>query len=183
MDLNRVSTAISPPKARADNFLALRSPSRFRGALLLVLLAGLLLGSAHKFVTVVQVVDGDTIILETGQRIRLLGVNTPESGSTAKKPMERYGKEATEFTRRMAEGKRVRLEYDQATATRGYQDITPQKAILAYVFFENGTLLNAEIIRQGYGYAFSRYSFSRMEEFRNLEREARENRRGLWAER
>jgi endonuclease YncB( thermonuclease family) len=41
-------------------------------------------------------------------------------------------------------------------------------------------MLNAEIIRQDYGHAFTRYPFSRIEEFRFLEREAREQRRGLW---
>jgi len=51
---------------------------------------------------------------------------------------------------------------------------------LAYVFLEDGTLLNAEIIRQGYGHAYTAFPFSRMEEFRHLEREAREGERGLW---
>jgi endonuclease YncB( thermonuclease family) len=46
---------------------------------------------------------------------------------------------------------------------------------------DDGKLLNAEIIKQGYGFALSRYPFSRMEEFRRLEREAREQGRGLWA--
>ena len=48
-------------------------------------------------------------------------------------------------------------------------------------FPENGSLLNAEIIRQGYGFADTRFLFSRMEEFRRLEREARSESRGLWA--
>jgi micrococcal nuclease len=56
-----------------------------------------------------------------------------------------------------------------------------QKRTLAYIFLEDGTLLNAEIIKQGYGHALTRYPFSRMEEFRRLEREAREQRRGLWS--
>jgi micrococcal nuclease len=51
----------------------------------------------------------------------------------------------------------------------------------AYVFLEGGTLLNAEIIRQGHGFALTRFPFSRLEEFRQLEREAREQQRGLWA--
>jgi micrococcal nuclease len=96
-------------------------------------------------------------------------------------PVQRFGKEAAEFTRRLVEGKRVRSEYDQANAARGHKDNTQQKRTLAYVFLEDRTLLNAEIIKQGYGHALPRYPFSRMEEFRQLESEAREQRRGLWA--
>jgi micrococcal nuclease len=74
----------------------------------------------------------------------------------------------------------VRLEYDQANAANGHKDNTQQQRTLAYVFLEDGTLLNAEIIKQGYGHTLTRYPFSRMEEFRRLEGEAREQRRGLW---
>jgi micrococcal nuclease len=70
-------------------------------------------------------------------------------------PVQRFGKEAADFTRHLVEGKRVRLEYDQANAARGHKDNTQQKRTLAYVFLEDGTLLNAEIIKQGYGYARS----------------------------
>jgi micrococcal nuclease len=94
--------------------------------------------------------------------------------------VERFAKKASAFTRHMVEGKLVRLEYDQANAVRGHKDNTSQRRTLAYVYLEDGTLLNAEIIRQGYGYALTRYPFSRLEEFRRLERAAREERRGLW---
>jgi micrococcal nuclease len=57
---------------------------------------------------------------------------------------------------------------------------TPQKPTLAYVFVDNSSLLNAEIVKQGYGFALSRYPFTKMEDFRRLEREAREQERGLW---
>jgi putative tryptophan/tyrosine transport system substrate-binding protein len=99
--------------------------------------------------------------------VRLIGVDTPET-KHPKKPVERFGKEASEFTRRMVEGKRVRLELDPANAAIGHKDNTPQRRTLAYVFLEDGTLLNAEIIKQGYGFALSRYPFARMEEFRRL---------------
>jgi len=89
-----------------------------------------------------------------------------------------FGKEASAFTRRMVERKRVRLGYDQANAARGHKDRYGRT--LAYVFLEDGTLLNAEIIKQGYGHAYTQFPFSRMEEFRRLEREAREEQRGLW---
>jgi micrococcal nuclease len=126
------------------------------------------------------VVDGDTLLLASGERVRLIGVDTPET-KHPNKPVQYFGDEASAFTRSMVEGKRVRLEFDQANAARGHKDSTPQKRTLAYVFLEDGTLLNAEIIKQGYGFALSRYPFARMEEFRRLEREAREQRRGLWA--
>ena len=62
----------------------------------------------------------------------------------------------------------------------GHTDNTQQRRTLAYVFMDDGRLLNAEIIKQGYGFALSRHPFPRMEEFRRLEREAREQGRRLW---
>ena len=51
---------------------------------------------------------------------------------------------------------------------------------LAYVYLEDGTFLNAEIVRQGYGHAYTRFPFKYLDEFRGYEREAREAQRGLW---
>ncbi len=127
--------------------------------------------------TVKRVVDGDTLLLENGERVRLIGVDTPET-KRPNTPVQYFGKEATAFTRRMVEGKRVKLEFDPANAHLKHRDRYGRT--LAYVFLENGTLLNAEIIRQGYGFAMTKYPFARMEEFRRLERQAREQRRGLW---
>jgi len=129
------------------------------------------------FDVVERVVDGDTLLLQSGERVRLIGVDTPEI-KHPKKPVEYFGKEASAFTWRMVEGKRVRLEFDQANAVRAHKDRYGRT--LAYVFLEDGTLLNAEIIKQGYGHAYTQFPFSRMEEFRRLEREAREQGRGLW---
>jgi endonuclease YncB( thermonuclease family) len=53
---------------------------------------------------------------------------------------------------------------------------------LAYVFLADGRLLNAEIIRQGYGHAYTKYPFQRLEEFRQIQREARQAGRDVWAE-
>lgn len=122
---------------------------------------------------VVRVVDGDTLVLDGRERVRLIGVDTPESVDP-RRPVERFGREAAAFTRRLAEGRRVRLAYDrQRTDSYG--------RTLAYVYLEDGTFLNAEIIRQGYGYAYTRFPFHYLEEFRGYEREARAARRGLWA--
>ena len=154
----------------------LRSLRYRSAALFLLLVAELSVAQAQEFVKVTRVVDGDTIILESGERVRLLGVNAPEVNSP-KKSIEAFGKEASEFTRRMVEGKLVRVEADQPASKTD-----KHSRILAYVFLPDGTHVNAEIIRQGYGFAESSWPPLKYEyEFRRLEQEAREKRRGLWA--
>lgn len=123
--------------------------------------------------TVTRVVDGDTLLIDGHERVRLIGVNTPESVDP-RRPVEFFGKEAAAFVRRTAEGRRVRLEPGDEVRDR-------YGRTLAFVYLEDGTFLNAEIIRQGYGHAYTRYPFRYADEFRDLEREARANRRGLWA--
>jgi micrococcal nuclease len=127
------------------------------------------------FRLVKHVIDGDTLAMENGERVRLVGVDTPET-KHPNKPVEHFGKEAAAFTRRIVEGKRVRLQFDFSQGQKDRYGRT-----LAYVFLESGLLLNAEIIKQGYGFTYTRSPFARMDEFRRLEREAREQRRGLWA--
>ncbi len=128
--------------------------------------------------TVKRVVDGDTLILENGERVRLIGVDSPET-KHPQKPVEYFGKEASGFTRSMVQGKKVRLEFDQSNSPNGHKD--KYGRTLAYVFLEDGTFLNAEIVKQGYGHAYTRFPFRYLKEFRQLEREAREQGRGLWA--
>jgi micrococcal nuclease len=124
----------------------------------------------------IRVVDGDTIIIRQGTnepvRVRLIGVDTPES-VRPESPVEYFGKEAAAFTRRMARGKEVRLEFDQERYDK-------YDRLLAYVFLPDGKMLNQEIIRQGYGHVFQKFPFKYRRNFRKLEREARENKRGLW---
>ena len=108
--------------------------------------------------------------------MRLLGVNTPET-KHPKKQVEFFGKEASDFTKRMVEGKLVRLEFDPFAPR-----LDKHTRTLAYVFLPDGTFLNAAIIRQGYGFAVSSSPPLKYEyEFRTLEQEARQQRRGLWA--
>ena len=92
--------------------------------------------------------------MQNGERVRLIGVDTPET-KHPNRPVEHFGKEAAAFTRRMVEGRRVRLEFDPANAPRSHKDSTQQRRTLAYVFLEDGTLLNAEIIKEGYGFAYA----------------------------
>ncbi len=68
--------------------------------------------------TVTRVIDGDTLVLNGGERVRLIGVDTPESVHPTK-PVEYYGKEASAFTMRMTEGEQVYLEYEQGLREAG----------------------------------------------------------------
>ena len=122
--------------------------------------------------TVTRVVDGDTLVLDGGERVRLIGVDTPETVHPTK-PVEYFGREASAFAKRMAEGQEVHLEYEYPTQDR-------YGRTLAYVYLRDGTLLNKEIIEQGYGHAYTRFPFAMMEEFREAQREARAAGRGLW---
>ena len=137
--------------------------------------------TSGEFEYVQRVVDGDTLALGTGERIRLIGVNTPETVHS-KKAVKAFGKEASAFTKRMVEGKLVRLELDPLSSRRS-DGKDRYSRTLAYVFLQDGTHLNAEIIRQGYGFAVSSTPpLQYQNEFRRLEQEeAREQRRGLWA--
>ena len=152
-----------------------RRTSRPLGIALALVLATALLATAQDLVRVKRVVDGDTIILESGERVRLLGVNTPETKHRTKQA-EAFGKEAAEFTKRMVEGKLVRLEFDPNAIKQDKKSRT-----LAYVFLQDGTFLNAEIIRQGYGFAVRNSPPLRYEhDFIQLELNAKKHRRGLW---
>jgi micrococcal nuclease len=136
--------------------------------------------TSGEFEYVQRVVDRDTLLLGTGERVRLIGVNTPETVHP-QKPVEAFGKEASAFTKRMVEGKLVRLEFDPVSSRRN-DGKDRYSRTLAYVFLQDGTHLNVEIIRQGYGFAVSSSPpLKYRNEFRQLEGEAREQRRGLWA--
>lgn len=136
------------------------------------LLALLPLRSYAETYKVKHVVDGDTLLLANGEYVRLIGVDTPET-KHPQKPVERFGKEAHLFTKKMVEGKEVRLEFDWKRRDK-------YGRLLAYVYLVDGTFLNAEIVKQGYGFAYTKYPFKYLDEFRRYEKEARENGRGLW---
>ena len=125
-----------------------------------------------------QVVDGDTIKIEDkGQlvTIRLIGVDTPETKHPTK-PVEKYGKEASEFTKNLLLGEKVYLRSStRATATDKYG------RRLCYVFrAPDGLFVNLEIIRQGYGYVYKQYPFEHLNLFTRYEDIADEIGKGLW---
>ncbi|MFA4888819.1 MAG: thermonuclease family protein [Candidatus Omnitrophota bacterium] len=139
-------------------------------------------------VLVTRAVDGDTLVLETGERVRLIGIDTPEMHESEKlfrdarrskqdaEAIQKLGRRAHEFTKGIVEGKRVSLEFDAEKYDR-------YKRILAYVYLKDGTFVNAEIVKQGYASLMTfppnvKYA----DLFLKLYREARENNRGLWSD-
>lgn len=127
---------------------------------------------SYQFYKVIRVMDGDTVEVEQIGMIRLIGVDTPELAHPIK-PVQFFAKKASKYTKRVALGKRVRLEYDQ-------EKIDKYGRTLAYIYFEDERMLNAEIIKNGYGFVYTKYPFKYMEEFRKYEIEAREKGLGLW---
>ncbi len=122
---------------------------------------------------VIRVVDGDTLVLQNDDRVRLIGVDTPETKHPTK-PVEPFGPEASSFTKRAVEGKVVQLKFDREKRDR-YQ------RLLAYVYLDDWCL-NEEIIRAGYSKCITRYPFDRSMKarFKLAEDEAKTSRRGLW---
>ena len=127
---------------------------------------------------VIRVVDGDTMVISPNEKVRLIGVDTPESVHP-KKALECFGKDAAQFTRAVVEGKTVRLMFDEINQRTQHKD--KYGRTLAYAYLDDGQMLNRELIRQGYGRAYTRFPFHHLAEFRVLEREARQRAIGLWA--
>ncbi len=137
-------------------------------------------------ILVTRAVDGDTLLLEDGERVRLIGIDTPEMHESNKlyrdaqrtkqdiSTIQRLGRRAYEFTKNLVEGKRVSLEFDVEKRDK-------YGRLLAYAYLKDGTFVNAEIVKQGYA-SLMTYppNVKYADLFVKLYQEARENRRGLW---
>jgi len=130
---------------------------------------------------VVKNIDGDTIkvsIKGKEENVRLIGVDTPETVHPSK-PVEEFGKEASDFTKAMCPvGSTVYLTYD-------WNPRDKYNRLLAYVWFRVGStyvMQNLNIIANGYGNAYTTYSFKQeyMTFFRSAETHARNKGLGLW---
>lgn len=131
---------------------------------------------------VTKAVDGDTLHVrlddDTEATVRLLGVNTPETVDP-RRPVECFGKEASAFTKAMTDGKRVRLEADPQA-----DEVDKYGRLLRNIFLEDGTDMNAALVKEGYAYAYVDFpqDKTRKAELMRLEEEARDQKRGLWAD-
>lgn len=128
--------------------------------------------SAEVFVQ--RVVDGDTLLLSGRERVRLLGVDTPET-KKPDTPVQPFGPEASAFTQRMVEGKTVTLVFDRERFDKYHRT-------LAFVFVGD-VCLNEELIRAGLSPAKLQYPYrsDMKRRFSAAEAEARARHIGLWS--
>lgn len=125
-----------------------------------------------------EVSDGDTIIVNMGgvrEVIRMIGIDTPETHHPDR-PVQCYGREASEFARKALVDKQVRLEADPLNTNRDRYD-----RLLRYVYLPDGGLFNAKVIEGGYGFSYTSFPFSKTDQFDQLESRAKRANLGLWA--
>ena len=135
--------------------------------------------TVYKYYTVNKVIDGDTLSITmdgVSEKIRLIGINTPETVDP-RTPVQCFGKEASSRMKDLAEDNLIRLEYDD---TQGTRDV--YNRILAYVYLEDGQMLNRKMIAEGYAYEYTYLTpYKYQKEFRELQTLARTSARGLWS--
>lgn len=125
--------------------------------------------------SVKRVIDGDTVELANGDKVRYIGVNAPESVDPRKK-IECFGKEAAQFNRNLVEGKVVRLERDISERDK-------YGRLLRFVYLEDGTFVNELLVREGYASVMTYPpDVSKKDIFYVAEQEARNGKKGLWDE-
>ena len=129
----------------------------------------LLLSSCQKqtnVIRIIQVIDGDTIIIEGGYHVRYIGIDTPEKDQP-------YFLEATRINKELVEGKKVRLEKDTSEKDK-------YGRLLRYVYVDN-IFVNAEIVRLGYAYSKGYPPDIKYQWYLEaMEIEAKQTKQGIW---
>lgn len=130
------------------------------------------------FYQVTRIVDGDTFWVDDGSvkglKIRLIGIDAPESRNSGNKKKSVYGSLSAGYLSKLIKGKKVRLEYDIGMYDR-------YGRTLAYAYLENGTFINASMVKNGYASVMTvppNVKFSDL--FLKLAAEARNQKKGIW---
>jgi micrococcal nuclease len=110
----------------------------------LLLIALLTLSAAKPYVK--QVYDGDTVALSTGEQVRYIGVDAPEIDHQGGKS-DFLAHEARQYNAKLVQGKPIRMEFDQERSDR-------YGRLLAYVFLDNGDMVNELLVRKGVARVF-----------------------------
>lgn len=129
------------------------------------------------FYQVTAVVDGDTIrVMYNGkiEPVRLLAIDTPET-KDPRKPVQCFGDAASRKMLELVSGKNVKLQQDGTQPDRD-----KYFRLLRYAYLQDGTDVGAEMIKQGFAFAYTRFPSDKLDEYREYEKQARETNAGLW---
>lgn len=122
--------------------------------------------------------DGDTIkvrIAGKTETIRLIGIDTPET-KDPRVGVQCYGVAASNKMSELVKDKWVRLEADTQSDDRDRYG-----RLLRYIYLEDETFINEQMVSQGYAFAYTLYPNDKLEKFRGWEAQAKANNRGLWS--
>lgn len=138
------------------------------------------LSESSEAIYVKRIIDGDTIVVihdNKQEKVRLLGVDTPESVDPRRK-VECFSKEAAVFLADLSLGKKVRLESDE---TQQLKD--KYGRLLRYVFLGDGRMLNYLLIQEGYAYEYTYdLPYTYQDAFKNAQLQAMSDKKGLWSD-
>ncbi len=128
---------------------------------------------------ILYVIDGDTVVLANAheEHVRLIGIDAPEiDHPDYGRKGEPYGTESADYLRSLVGGKTVRLE-------GGSESKDKYGRTLAYLYLPDGLFVNRQMVESGYAETFRRFDFTYKQEFLDLEKKARAEKRGMWRER
>jgi len=132
----------------------------------------------YSCIKVTEVIDGDTIRLSNGKLLRYIGLDTPEvrikNNGEFKYDPQPYSLEASEYNRKLVEGKFIRVEFDVDKKDK-------YGRLLGYCFADD-IFVNAKLIEEGYAVLYTRVpNVKYSKEFIEAQKRARRNQKGLWS--
>jgi len=131
---------------------------------LLILVALIFLGTTTK---VTRIIDGDTFEIETGEKVRLIGINAPEISDI-------FGQESKQYLENLILNKTISLEVDKLSSDRDRYQRLLRYAIL------DGIDINEKMLLDGFAFAYLRYDFSNSNKYEQAQLYAREKNKGIW---
>ena len=118
---------------------------------------------------VTRIIDGDTFETETGEKVRLIGINAPEISDI-------FGQEAKEYLSQLILDKNVELQSDNISNDRDrYQ------RLLRYIIVD-GIDINKKMVSHGFAFAYLKYHFSKSNDYEQAQIQAREANKGIWGD-
>lgn len=137
-------------------------------------------GTQETWFRIIRVVDGDTFVVNVDgkdEKVRLIGIDTPEVVDP-RKPVQCFGREASDKAKEMLHDVYVHLEADPTQSNHDKYD-----RLLRYAFLENGTFFNEYMVKEGYAHEYTyQIPYKYQKRFKTAQTYARENKKGLWAD-